>query len=80
MGVTVTSETRLYITGKALSGVYLATYFRFQKFTITDGVDEASYTSNGGGLIIGRQWIWTSGFALAFFMGAGMTEGNVELK
>jgi len=80
VGVMITPEARFYITGKALDGIYLAPYYRYQKFTLTDGDNEASYTSNGGGLIFGRQWIWESGFNLDFFFGAGMNEGKFEIK
>jgi hypothetical protein len=72
-GLGITPEFRIYFAGakQALNGVYAAPFARYQNFKLedkTDG-DKTTFTSIGGGAIIGWQKMWGSGFTLDIFAG-----------
>lgn len=81
-GVGVTPEVRFYIAGKkqALNGVYVGPFLRYQNFTIKDKEtdDKASYSSFGGGAVIGWEKTWGSGFVLDLFVGPSYNSGKVK--
>ena len=75
-GIRLTPELRFYTKGKALSGFYLAPYFRYQHYQLTDGLNKLLYVSYGGGLSFGFQKIFNSGFVLDIFVGPGYNSGK----
>ncbi|MDX9852783.1 MAG: DUF3575 domain-containing protein [Tenuifilaceae bacterium] len=82
-GLILTPEVKLYVKKNAIDGFYLAPYLRYQRFNLTvenEGMpnDEATYNNFGGGLSIGRQWIFNSGFTLDFFFGGHYGSGKVS--
>jgi hypothetical protein len=83
-GIILTPEMRFYMNERAISGGYIAPYFRFQRYSITDEStspnSEISYTSFGGGLLFGRQWVFESGFALDLFGGPSYNEGKFKYE
>ena len=83
-GIILTPEMRFYTKQRALSGLYLAPYFRFQRFEITDeGTtpnNELTLTTIGGGLMFGRQWVYSSGFVFDMFAGPSYNDGDVKYK
>lgn len=83
-GIILTPELRFYAKQRALSGGYIAPYFRFQRYSITDEStspnSEISYTSYGGGLLFGRQWVFDSGFVFDMFAGPSFNEGKIKYE
>lgn len=81
-GIIITPEYRRYLKGNALSGTYFAPYLRYQRFNLTntDSKSEATFSSIGGGLLIGRQWIYDSGISLDIFAGPSYSSGSFEYK
>jgi hypothetical protein len=83
-GFGITPEVRFYIAGhkEALNGVYVAPYARYQNFTIKnkESNDEVSFSSIGGGAVLGWEKSWASGFVLDLFVGPGYNSGNVKVK
>jgi len=79
-GLALTPEYRYYFKQKAISGVYAAPFLRYQNYNVTSGADEATYTSFGGGALIGRQWVYGSGFVLDLFIGPSFNSGNLKVK
>ena len=77
-GFSVTPEYRFYPKASALSGVYLGPYARYQNFTVKDDTNTGSYSSIGGGVVIGRQWVYKSGFVLDLFFGPSYNAGKVK--
>ncbi len=79
-GLILTPEVRFYPKKTAIDGVYLAPYLRYQKFTVStdDNTSEGSLNSFGGGVCLGRQWIWDSGFTMDLFFGGHY--GSADLK
>jgi hypothetical protein len=81
-GLGITPEYRFYIAGnkQALNGVYVGPFVRYQKFTLKDKDtnDEASYSSFGGGAIIGWEKTWASGFVLDIFAGPAYNSGKFK--
>lgn len=81
-GLGITPEYRFYIAGKkeALNGVYVAPFARYQNFSLKDkeSDDKATYSSVGGGAIIGWQKMWSSGFTLDLFAGPAYNSGKVK--
>lgn len=79
-GLAITPEYRYYFKQKAISGVYTAPFLRYQNYNVKDGTDEGKYTSFGGGILIGRQWVYGSGFVLDLFFGPSYNNGDFKVK
>jgi hypothetical protein len=79
-GLAITPEVRFYFKQKAISGLYAAPFLRYQNYSISNGADKASYTSFGGGALIGRQWVYGSGFVLDLFFGPSFNSGDLKVK
>ncbi|PWS26938.1 hypothetical protein DHW03_13020 [Pedobacter yonginense] len=77
-GVAITPEVRFYLKQKAISGLYAAPFLRYQNYTVTDGTDKGKYNSFGGGALIGRQWVYGSGFVLDLFFGPSYNSGTYK--
>jgi hypothetical protein len=82
-GIGITPEYRFYLSDtEAPQGVYLAPFLRYQNFTLTDSpsLAEASLSNFGGGVIIGKQWIFKEKIALDIFIGPSYSSGTVNVK
>ena len=79
-GLAITPEVRFYLKQKAISGLYAAPFLRYQNYSVTDGTDKGTYTSFGGGALIGRQWVYGSGFVLDIFFGPSFNSGDYKVK
>jgi Protein of unknown function (DUF3575) len=82
-GFGITPEYRFYLSETAApQGVYIAPFVRYQSFTIEDDVAdaEADFTAFGGGVILGKQWIFKEKVALDIFLGPAYYSGNVDVK
>jgi hypothetical protein len=81
-GFGITPEYRFYFAGKkeAFNGVYAAPFGRYQNFTLKDKEtsDKATFTSIGGGAIIGYEKKFNGGFVLDVF--AGPSYNSVSFK
>ncbi|HYF30839.1 MAG TPA: DUF3575 domain-containing protein [Chitinophagaceae bacterium] len=85
-GLGITPEYRIYFAGNrtALNGVYVGPFVRYQNFTVkfknTDPEVKASYSSFGGGALIGWEKTWESGFVLDLFAGPSYNKGKLTDK
>jgi hypothetical protein len=74
----VTPEVRFYLGAKsaALNGAYVAPFARYQNFAIRDEElkTEGSFSTLGGGAIVGWQRTFSSGFTLDLFAGPSMSK------
>jgi len=81
-GIGITPEYRFYIAGhkQALNGVYVGPFLRYQNFSIkdTDNDDKVSFTSFGGGALLGWEKSWESGFVLDLFLGPSYNSGKLK--
>ena len=82
-GFGVTPEFRFYFagSGEALNGVYVGPFARYQNFTIKiedDVENKTTYSSIGGGAVIGWEKSWASGFVLDLFVGPAYNSGKFE--
>jgi hypothetical protein len=68
-GYAITPEYKFYTKGNAIKGVYLAPFARYQDYLIKNETDKGSLKGFGGGILLGRQWIYRSGFTLDLFFG-----------
>ncbi|CAN5876682.1 hypothetical protein BH24BAC1_BH24BAC1_30410 [soil metagenome] len=66
---------------EAPEGVYIAPYLRYQSFSLTDVTEsgKGKYTSMGGGVLIGKQWIFKNRISLDTFVGPGYNPGSVKV-
>lgn len=68
-----TPEVRFYMgkRSQALNGAYVAPFARYQNFAIRDEElkTKGSFTTMGGGVVVGYQRAWSSGFTLDLFAG-----------
>lgn len=83
-GLGITPEYRFYFAGRkeAMNGVYVAPFGRYQNFNITDKdtKDKASFSSFGGGALLGWEKTWGSGFVLDLFVGPSFNSGKIKVK
>jgi hypothetical protein len=81
-GFGLTPEYRFYLSeSPAPQGVYVAPFARFQNFKLTTDIDdsEGKITTFGGGLIIGKQWIFKEKIVLDLFIGPQYNSGSAEV-
>lgn len=77
-GLAITPEVRFYIKQHAPTGLYAAPFVRYQNYTVSDDTDKGKYNSFGGGILMGHQWIYGSGFTLDLFFGPSYNNGNYK--
>jgi hypothetical protein len=81
-GFGFTPEIRFYVAGhkEALNGVYVAPFLRYQNFSIkdTETDDKISFSSIGGGGLLGWEKTWGSGFVLDIFLGPSYNSGKIK--
>lgn len=72
-GLGITPEFRYYFAGakEALNGVYVAPFARYQNFNLKDTEldNKTTLTTIGGGVTVGWEKTWNSGFVLDIFAG-----------
>jgi hypothetical protein len=81
-GLGITPEYRLYLSQRpAPAGIFVAPYARFQTFnlTIDNEPGKASYTSFGGGLLVGAQTVLRDIISLEAFLGPSYSVGNLKV-
>lgn len=82
-GIGLTPEYRFYLSDSpAPEGVYIAPFLRYQNFNLTEEFSSAKGSLNtfGGGLIVGKQWIFKERIALDIFIGPSYSSGNVNVS
>ncbi|MBO9203426.1 MULTISPECIES: DUF3575 domain-containing protein [Niastella] len=81
-GFGITPEYRFYVAGhrEAMNGVYVAPFLRYQNFKVkdTDTKDKVTFSSFGGGGLVGWEKSWDSGFLLDLFIGPSYNSGKVK--
>ena len=80
-GFGITPEYRFYLSDTpAPEGVYVAPFLRYQSFTIEDEdySDSADFSAFGGGLVIGKQWVFKEKITLDIFLGPAYYSGKVS--
>lgn len=81
-GFGITPEARYYLSEKpAPAGVFVAPYLRYQSFSLTgeESSNEATYSSFGGGLLIGTQAIFKDRISLEAFIGPSYSSGSLKV-
>ncbi|MBX2896291.1 MAG: DUF3575 domain-containing protein [Cyclobacteriaceae bacterium] len=81
-GFGLTPEYRFYLSEtEAPAGVYLAPFVRYQNFKLTEEstASKGTFTTFGGGLVIGKQWIFKEKISLDIFLGPQYSSGNVKV-
>jgi hypothetical protein len=80
-GLILTPECKFYIRKNAIDGFYISPYLRYNQYKYTNSEDsgEGKYTSMGGGVAFGRQWIFKKGFMMDLFFGGHYTDGSVNI-
>jgi hypothetical protein len=70
-GFGITPEYRFYLSDskEAIEGFYLAPFFRYQNLKLTNDLSKAGFSSYGGGLVVGRQWVFKKRITLDLFVG-----------
>ena len=78
-GFNITPEYRIYFHKDALSGMYVGPFLRYQNYNLTNDMQAtAKYTSFGGGVLLGRQWVYRKGFVLDAFVGPIYNGGQLS--
>jgi hypothetical protein len=80
-GITITPEYRFYVsqTNPAISGFYVGPFARYSNFKLTEDNNKATLSTIGGGLIIGRQWIFSNVISLDIFAGPSFSAGDAKV-
>jgi len=88
-GIGVTPEYHFYVGGEALKGFYLGPYLRFQRFSVSKDMENASgqtvkaegvLKTYGGGVIAGYQFVLGKHFTIDPFLGVGYDKYSLDLK
>lgn len=93
-GFGITPEYRFYLTGSELNGFYVGPYLRYQQFSVKqkatfvdpNTLAQESFTYEfvlsriGAGAIVGKEWMFKSGFTLDIYSGIGFVNNDVKLK
>src|SRR5882762_7411500 len=82
-GFGITPEYRFYLSQTpAPNGFYVAPFMRYTSYDLTynNGTDKASgsVTSFGGGLVVGRQWVFKERVTLDMFIGPKYQSRNAK--
>lgn len=77
-GLALTPEYRYYVKKNAPNGLYLAPFAKYQHLSLTNDTDKGTFNSFGGGLMLGRQWVYKSGFVLDLFLGPAFNSGTYK--
>ncbi len=82
-GFGITPEMRFYLSStSAPEGFFVAPYLRYQNFNLTEEITDSKATlSNfGGGLLIGKQWVFNEKITTEFFLGPNYVNGSVKVE
>lgn len=82
-GIGITPEYRFFLSEtSAPEGVYVAPFVRYQNFNVTtEGSDsKGTLTIFGGGVVIGKQWIFKEKITLDIFLGPSYNSGNIKVE
>ncbi|HEU4469908.1 MAG TPA: DUF3575 domain-containing protein [Flavisolibacter sp.] len=86
-GIFFTPEYRFYLSnnGEALNGFYVGPYVRYQNLTIEENEDpnaisKATLSTFGGGVAVGRQWVFGNIVTLDVFLGPNYNSGKLKIK
>lgn len=82
-GFGITPEYRFYLSETpAPQGVYIAPFLRYQSFSLEDEEtdSEGDFKAFGGGVILGKQWIFKEKILLDIFIGPAYYSGSVDAK
>jgi hypothetical protein len=79
-GFGITPEYRFYLSDSpAPAGVFVAPFLRYQAFDVEDDIGGAAkFSAFGGGLIIGKQWLFKDKITLEVFIGPSYLVGEVK--
>lgn len=81
-GLGITPEFRYYFAGhkEAINGVYVGPFVRYQNFNLEDkdAGDKTTFTTIGGGAVIGWEKSWDSGFVLDLFAGPSYNKAKFK--
>lgn len=81
-GFGITPEYRFYLSDTdAPQGVYMAPFLRYQSFNASNNSTntKGSVTAFGGGVILGKQWIFKEHISLDIFLGPSYYSSNVKI-
>ena len=81
-GMGITPEYRFYLSETpAPAGFYVAPFLRYQsvKLTIDESTSEGKFSAFGGGVVIGKQWVFKQRITLDMFIGPAYNSGKVKV-
>lgn len=84
-GFGITPEFRFYLSDTpAPAGFYAAPFVRYQNFTVEetdpDFASKGTLSTIGGGLVIGKQWIFKEKVVLDIYVGPSYASGKVKAE
>ncbi|GGG37748.1 DUF3575 domain-containing protein [Hymenobacter glacieicola] len=95
-GFAITPEYRFYLSEKhaAPEGFYVGPFLRYQNLNLKTSsieydpntgeeytsTDEGTLNTFGGGVVVGRQWVFKERFALDVFLGPSYNGGSITTK
>lgn len=79
-GLFFTPEYRFYLSNEALNGFYVGPYVRYQNLKLEDKdyASKGTLTTYGGGVVVGRQWMFSDRITLDIFAGPNYNSKKLE--
>jgi hypothetical protein len=84
-GLFFTPEYRFALSGEAMNGFYIGPFLRYQNLKIEEKVldtetpSKATLSTFGGGLVVGRQWLFKDIITLDVFLGPSYNSGKLKV-
>jgi hypothetical protein len=81
-GFGITPEFRYYLSAsEAPEGFYVGPFVRYQNFKLTNegSTDKATLSTMGGGVVVGKQWLFKDRITLDTFIGPSFNSGSVKV-
>ncbi|RYY82563.1 MAG: DUF3575 domain-containing protein [Chitinophagaceae bacterium] len=87
-GIFITPEFRFYLSGEAMNGFYVGPFLRYQNLKVVDKEavayggteDKATLNTFGGGVVIGRQWVFGNIVTFDIFGGPSYNVGKLKFE
>ncbi len=84
-GLFVTPEYRFALSGEPMNGFYIGPFLRYQNLKLEEKIfdqenpDKATLTTFGGGVVVGKQWLFKDLITLDVFLGPSYNSGKLKV-
>lgn len=84
-GLFFTPEYRFALSGESMNGFYIGPFLRYQNLKLEEKISDqgnpskATLSTIGGGVVVGRQWMFKDIVTLDIFLGPSYNSGKLKV-